>query len=187
MTVNSPSELFERPVSSTSVVLLVDKNDNEIGVADKIEAHINGGKLHRAFSIFVFDNENRLILQKRAASKYHFGGLWTNTCCGHALPGEDIAKTASIRLWQEMKLCVQLNEVGLFRYVATDSNSSLTEREIDHIFIGFTNDLPQPDPSEADSWQKVSLENLRILLKRSPETFTPWFPLAFKEIETILN
>ena len=178
-TASDSMAMYFRPVVEDPVVVLVDESDREIGTARKLAAHQSGGVLHRAFSVFLFDSGDHVLLQKRAVEKYHFGGLWTNACCGHAVPGEDLALTAAIRLWQEMRICVALKEVGVFTYSARDEGSGLTEREIDHVFVGVTADSPQPDPSEADAWQWTFDADVRCLLETRSEAFTPWFEPAF--------
>jgi isopentenyl-diphosphate delta-isomerase len=172
--------LFDRPVESDPSLVLVDAEDREVGVLRKRAAHINGGVRHRAFSVFVFHTDGRMLLQRRAASKYHFGGLWTNACCGHAVPGEDLSLTAAIRLWQEMHLCVELVEAGVFTYLATDSAAGLTEWEIDHVMVGVSGDAPQSHPEEADDWRWMELAELHEWLLLCPNEFTPWFEPALR-------
>lgn len=166
----------DRPVLVDPPVVLVDENDHETGVIGKLAAHQDGGMLHRAFSIFIFHVDGRVLLQHRSPSKYHFGGLWTNACCGHAAPGELLESSATLRLWQEMRISAQLTEVGTFQYTASDVVSGLTEREIDHVFIATTVDAPTPDPTEADDWKWITLDDLDHALTASPSDFTPWLP-----------
>lgn len=174
------TQLYGR--ENPQVVVVVDSSDNPIETIDRMQAHLDGGTLHRAFSIFVRDSTGRLLLQRRARTKYHFGGLWTNTCCGHAVPGEPLGVTVGIRLWQEMGICVALKEVGTFVYSATDPYSQLTEQEVDHVFQGVTDDSPCPDPDEVNEWRWVTDEQIDAELSTAPETFTPWFGLAQKEL-----
>lgn len=159
-------------------VVLVDENDREAGSATKLAAHEDGGRLHRAFSVFVFDAGGRMLLQRRAKDKYHFGGLWTNTCCGHPRPGELVEEAASRRLWEEMGISPTLTRVTSFVYEAFDPESGLTEREYDHVFRGYYEGDPDPDPAEVSGWDWVSTEELARDLARSPASYTPWFPLA---------
>lgn len=159
-------------------VVLVDEMDREAGAAAKLAAHENGGRLHRAFSVFVFDAAGRLLLQRRAADKYHFGGLWTNTCCGHPRPGEDVSSAASRRLWEEMGIAPGLTPVTSFVYEAFDPASGLTEREYDHVLRGRHEGTPDPDLVEVEGWTWISTEELAADLARNPESYTPWFPLA---------
>jgi isopentenyl-diphosphate delta-isomerase len=172
-------QIFER--KSPSMVVVVDSDDNEIGLLEKIDAHRKGGTLHRAFSIYLFDDANRLLLQRRAKTKYHFGGLWTNTCCGHAVPSELLSISAPIRLWQEMRICTDIKVVGRFTYSATCPNSYLAEREIDHVYLGTFNGSPSPEPDEVDDWRWESIDDIHHELRENPENFTPWFGLGLSE------
>ena len=117
-------------------IILVDAADNQVGVETKLGAHENGGKLHRAFSIFIFDAAGRMLLQRRAKKKYHFGGLWTNACCGHPKVGEKLPSAAHTRLQQEFGFDTQLEETFSFLYRAFDADSGLTEHEFDYVFCG---------------------------------------------------
>lgn len=162
----------------TEEVVLVDENDRETGFAGKLAAHEAGGRLHRAFSVFVFDSGGRLLLQRRAEGKYHFGGLWTNTCCGHPRPGETVEEAAARRLWEEMGIGPELKRITSFVYEAFDPESGLSEREYDHVFSGYYDGDPDPDPAEVSGWAWISPEELARELAGSPEHYTPWFPLA---------
>lgn len=172
--------LRETGIDSERVVL-VDENDRESGSAGKLAAHESGGMLHRAFSIFVFDSRGRMLLQRRAEGKYHFGGLWTNTCCGHPRPGETVETAASRRLWEEMGIGPELTPAGSFVYEAFDPESGLTEREYDHVFRGVYEERekgPDPDPGEVSEWCWIPPEDLARDLAENPTSYTPWFPLA---------
>ena len=173
-------ETSERVVAEE--VVLVDEEDREWGVASKLAAHEGSGRLHRAFSVFVFDSAGRLLLQRRAAGKYHFGGLWTNTCCGHPRPGEDVLQAASRRLWEEMGIAPELERATSFVYEAFDPASGLTEREYDHVLRGRYDGDPDPDPEEADGWAWVDPEELSADLSENPEGYTPWFSLAVERL-----
>jgi isopentenyl-diphosphate delta-isomerase len=162
-------------------VILVDENDNEIGTEEKMKAHQNGGKLHRAFSIFIFNSKGELMLQKRAKSKYHFGGLWTNTCCSHPRSGEPLEKTARDKLKQEMGFETSLEEMFTFIYKATSENG-LTEHELDHVLTGRFDDEPKPNPEEADDWKWVSLNELQNDVNENPDNYTPWFKIALNRV-----
>ena len=161
--------------------MLVDENDNEIGTEEKIKAHQDGGKLHRAFSIFVFNNKKEIMLQKRAASKYHFGGLWTNTCCSHPRTDEPIEETARKKLMQEMGFKTELRELFTFIYKATSENG-LTEHELDHVLVGKFDGEPEPNPEEADEWKWISLEELERDVRENPDNYTPWFKIALEKV-----
>jgi len=156
-------------------IILVDETDREIGKAEKLAAHRDGGRLHRAFSIVLFDPAGRMLLQRRAATKYHFGGLWTNACCGHPRPGEAIDEAASRRLREELGVEAALRKVFTFRYTATDVPSGLTERELDHVFVGTLTAEARPDPAEIDAVRWVAGEELARDLADRPERYTPWF------------
>ena len=164
-------------------VILVDANDNAIGKSEKHAAHLSG-QLHRAFSVFIFDDKGRLLLQKRANSKYHSAGLWTNTCCGHPRPGEDLKGAATRRLKEEMGLNCELEEVFLFSYYAELENKMI-ENEIDHVFFGISNEKPIPDALEASDWKYENCKELAGQIKEQPQNFTAWFALCFdKMMET---
>ncbi len=159
-------------------VVLVDREDKEIGIEEKIKAH-EEGKLHRAFSIFVFNLKNELLIQKIAKSKYHSGGLWANTCCGHPTPGEDILEVAHRRLQEEMGFDCDLKEIDTFIYKEKMPNG-LYEHELDHIFIGYHNGEVEHDPKEVDEHKWMSLESLKEELEIRVEKYTAWFEPAFE-------
>jgi isopentenyl-diphosphate delta-isomerase len=161
-------------------VVLVDERDTAIGTSEKLEAH-EMGLLHRAFSVFIFNRSNELLLQKRALTKYHSAGLWTNTCCGHPRPGEDVLGAAKRRLREEMGISAELREVFSFTYHEKLGNG-LTEHEYDHVFFGETEAKPQPDPLEASDWKFQDCEQLREDIKTKPEHFTIWFRLCFERV-----
>jgi isopentenyl-diphosphate delta-isomerase len=156
-------------------VILVDENDQPVGVEEKLRAHQCGGRLHRAFSIFVFNAAGELLLQRRAQGKYHFGGLWTNTCCGHPRPGETIEQAAVRRLQEEMGFKTPLHKAFTFIYKAHDEPSGLTEQEFDHVLIGSHAGEPSPDSAEVEDWRWLSLKKLRDEIGRNPQDYTPWF------------
>jgi isopentenyl-diphosphate delta-isomerase len=156
-------------------VILVDAHDRELGIMEKMEAH-RKGILHRAFSVLVFNSKGELLLQKRAESKYHSGGLWTNTCCSHPRPGESIAHAASRRLQEEMGITLDLKTVGSFTYqVKLDKN--LIEHELDHVFVGNFDDAPCINNSEVADWKFISIENLEHDLAVHPGQYTEWFKI----------
>ena len=165
-------------------VILVDKDDNEIGTMEKIEAHKNGGKLHRAFSIFIFNSEGKMLLQKRALSKYHFGGLWSNTCCSHPRKGETTEEAAHRRLVEECGFDAYLREVTSFVYQA-DSGGELSEHELDHVFVGRYDGEVRPNPEEIAEVKWMTIEELREDVKNNPQNYTPWFKIVLdKAIES---
>ncbi len=159
-------------------VILVDETDRAIGFEEKIQAHRNGGQLHRAFSVFIFDGRGRMLLQKRSTRKYHFGGLWTNACCGHPRRGEQVEDAAHRRMLEEIGFDTHLTEVHTFMYVAEDTNSDLTEREFDHVFVGQFDGFAKPQPDEIDELRWVRCEELQADLTANPDHYTPWFATA---------
>ena len=175
-----------RQAERAEEVMLVDEEDRELGPAGKLAAHEAGGSLHRAFSVFVFDAGGRLLLQRRAEGKYHFGGLWTNTCCGHPRPGETVEAAAGRRLFEEMGLSLGLTRVTSFVYEASDPESGLTEREYDHVLSGVyeAQDI-DPDPKEVSDWTWVSPQELARDLEENPLSYTPWFPLAAAQLYSL--
>lgn len=161
-------------------VVLVDDQDNETGLMEKMQAHIEG-KLHRAFSIFIFNSRNELMLQRRALSKYHGPGLWTNTCCSHPRSGETTELAAKRRLMEEMGFVCHLEEKFSFIYKA-DVGQGLTEHEFDHVFLGFYDDEPKINPHEVDSWKFMSIEDIKNDINKNPENYTIWFKIALNKV-----
>lgn len=165
-------------------VILVDEQDREIGAMEKLAAHENGGVRHRAFSVFIFDSQGLWLLQKRADGKYHFPGLWTNACCSHPRPGEATEAAAHRRLGEELGFDCPLTERFHFEYRATSEAEGLTEHEIDHVFTGvFDGDL-NLNPHEVGAVRWVTLTDLEHDVQTNPDTFTPWFKLAFPRVRT---
>lgn len=162
-------------------VILVDTHDNSIGTEDKLEAH-QSGRLHRAFSAFVFNDRGELLLQRRARSKYHSGGLWSNTCCSHPRPGEETGPAAARRLKEEMGFACPLEPAGAIVYRAEVGNG-LVEYEYDHLLIGRWTGRPSPDPAEVEEWRWVDMDELRDEVARSPRRFTYWFRVALRELD----
>jgi isopentenyl-diphosphate Delta-isomerase len=166
---------------SEEQVILVDHNDQEIGTMGKMQAH-REGVLHRAISVFIFNSEGKWLLQKRAPTKYHSGGLWTNACCSHPRAGEETSEAAKRRLLEEMGLQCDLKFLFSFRY-KEDVGSGLTEHELDHVFIGKTNATPKVNSSEASDWSFYTTDELGIHLKETPERFTKWFQLIYQRVK----
>lgn len=160
------------------MLIAVDQHDREIGRVEKMTAHRNG-ILHRAFSIFIFDAADRLLLQRRAPGKYHSGGLWTNTCCSHPRAGEHLLDAAHRRLQEEMGFDCPLEPVFSFVYRAA-LDGGLEEHEYDHVIAGRYEGVPKPDASEVDDWKWESVPAIRSQVSRYPATFTAWFPSAFE-------
>ena len=161
-------------------VILVDKNDNEVGTMEKQEAHVKG-LLHRAFSVFIFNDKNELLLQRRAVNKYHSGGLWTNTCCSHPRQNEKTEDAAKRRLLEEMGMRSTLKKQFDFVYKAKLDNN-LYEHELDHVFFGFTNDLPIINPEEVEDYTYKTLEDIGNEMKTNPDKYTEWFKICFREV-----
>ncbi len=161
-------------------IILVDKNDMEIGSMEKMEAHVKG-RLHRAFSIFIFNSKGEIMLHQRALHKYHSGGLWTNTCCSHPRSGEKLDTAVHRRLQEEMGFDCVLKEVKTFLYHA-ELDNNLIEHELDHIFIGYYEGEPSPNKEEVENWKWISAEELRKELIESPEKFTYWFKVSIEDV-----
>ncbi len=158
-------------------VILVNENDEQIGLMPKMEAH-EKGVLHRAFSVFIFNAANELMLQQRALTKYHSPGLWTNTCCSHQRDGETSIEAGTRRLYEEMGFSVPLKETTSFIYKAPFDNG-LTEHELDHILVGEYSDTPNINFDEVASWKWMSLNAVRDDIERNPNSYTAWFKIIF--------
>ena len=158
-------------------LVLVDAGDREVGRSEKLAAHQAPGALHRAFSVMLLDDENRLVLQRRASSKYHFAGLWANSCCGHPEPGAETESSAAQRTFEELGVRPDgLRPCGAFTYTARDETSGLVENEYDHVFLGrFTGEL-KPDPADVEDTRAVALDTLAAEMRETPEAFSPWLP-----------
>jgi isopentenyl-diphosphate delta-isomerase len=161
-------------------VILVNEHDQEVGRCEKMLAH-KEGLLHRAFSIFLFNAEGEMLLHRRALAKYHSGGLWTNACCSHPMPGIPIEYTLQEKLQQEMGLQCPIEFVFSFLYKAALDND-LTEHELDHVFVGEFNGLPNPNPEEVEDWRFFSISEISDLMISQPEMFTEWFKIAFPKV-----
>jgi isopentenyl-diphosphate delta-isomerase len=147
---------------------------------EKMEVH-RKALLHRAFSVFVFNKKNELMLQQRAAGKYHSPLLWTNTCCSHPRPGETTKAAAHRRLAEEMGFDCDLTEIFSFIY-KEPLDQGLTEHEFDHVFVGSFNGIPEINPGEVETWKWMSLENITTDMKTHPENYTVWFRIAFERV-----
>jgi len=166
-------------MSKKEEIILVDEKDNEVGVGKKLKVH-REGKLHRAFSIFIFKSKGDLLLQKRASGKYHSSGLWTNTCCSHPRPNELLAKAAHRRLREEMGIDCELKEIFSFVYKA--NLGDLTEYEFDHVFIGKFDGNPILNEEESEDWKRMKPEELKVDVKENPEKYTYWFKLILDRV-----
>lgn len=160
-------------------VVLVDEEDREVGTEEKLRAHVEG-RLHRAVSVFVRDGAGRVLLQRRAATKYHSPGRWTNTACSHPRPGEPPADAARRRLREEMG--IEAEPVPVLRFVyRADVGGGLVEHEYDHVFVARWEGEPRPDPAEADGWRWAPLAEVAADAVRDPEAYTPWFRILLAE------
>ena len=168
--------LFKKNTLAENVIL-IDQYDQMIGTMDKLQAHCSG-KLHRAFSIFIFNSSGELLLQQRAFEKYHSGGKWTNTCCSHPQLGEDTEAAAHRRLREEMGMQCTLSKVFCFTYRAVVDNG-LIENEIDHVFFGQTDDLPRPNDEEVAAVRYVTMTELETDIRTNPSHYTAWLKICF--------
>ena len=160
-------------------VILVNQNDEQIGLMNKLEAH-EKAVLHRAFSVFVLNKNNEIMLQQRAHQKYHSPLLWTNTCCSHQRDGETNLQAGTRRLFEEMGFVTELKELFHFIYKAPFDNG-LTEHELDHVMIGYFDNDPKINLEEVENWKWMSIEDIKIDMKINPETYTIWFKIIFDE------
>jgi isopentenyl-diphosphate delta-isomerase len=161
-------------------VILVDEQDQEVGIEEKLAAHIQG-KLHRAVSVFLFNSQKELLIQQRAFSKYHSGGLWSNTCCGHPRPEESAINAATRRLYEELGIKASLSKLFDFTYRA-DLDHGLIEHEFDHVFIGKFNGNIQLNPDEVNAYAWISPEKLFKAIEERPQEFTVWFKLVLPKV-----
>lgn len=161
-------------------VILVNEADEPIGTMEKMEAH-QKGLLHRAFSVFIFNDKGEMLLQQRALDKYHSGGLWTNACCSHPRPEEDTLKAAERRLLEEMGIQTELKFKNSFTYKSNFENG-LTEHEYDHIFVGLYNKEPEINHAEVNSYCWKSVESIKNSIKQMPGIYTTWFKIALEKV-----
>jgi len=160
-------------------VILVDEHNREVGLMEKMEAH-HKGLLHRAFSVFVFNENGELLLQRRAFGKYHSEGLWTNTCCSHPYPGESILEAGKRRLFEEMGFTCELSEVFAFIYKAELENG-LIEHELDHVLVGFSEETPHLNLEEVSAFKWMSVDEIKADMKENPLQYTAWFRILIEE------
>ena len=166
-------------------VILVNEHDEQIGLMPKMEAH-EKAVLHRAFSVFVFNTKNELMLQQRAAHKYHSPLLWTNTCCSHQRDGESNIEAGTRRLKQEMGFTTDLKETTSFIYKAPFDNG-LTEHELDHIMLGYYENEPIINKQEVEDWKWMPLEDVKHDINVHPEQYTAWFKIIFEKFYNYIN
>lgn len=162
-------------------VILVDEHDKAVGTMEKLEAH-RKGVLHRAFSVILFNDEGKLLLQKRSKNKYHSSGLWTNTCCSHPLPGETMDAATRRRLKQEMGIDLQPVFSHRFIYKAK-LDHDLIEHELDHVYVGTYNGSPEINDKEVEDWKYVDFQWLKEDMQKNPSSYTAWFKLIVNHPE----
>ena len=166
-------------------VILVDEDDKALGLMPKMEAH-EKGLLHRAFSVFIFNDANELMLQQRALNKYHSPGLWTNSCCSHQRDGESSIKAGIRRLQEEMGFRTSLKETTWFIY-KTPFDNGLTEHELDHILVGHYNGIPEINKAEVAAWKWMPLEAVKNDILENPNSYTSWFKIIFEKFHQHLQ
>lgn len=162
-------------------VILVNENDEQLGLMNKLEAH-EKARLHRAFSVFVFNKKGELLLQQRAHEKYHSPGLWTNTCCSHQRDGESSIEAGKRRLQEEMGFSCELEEIFWFIYKAEFDNG-LTEHELDHVMIGKFDDVPKINKDEVAAYAWRLPGEVKKDIEAHPDLYSEWFKIIFKEYE----
>lgn len=178
----APTSTSARDVDSLERVILVDEHDRPLGTANKLEAHRDEGALHRAFSIFVFDARGRMLMQQRAATKYHFPLLWTNACCSHPRPGESVEQAATRRAREELGVELQPRPAFSFVYEARDERTGLIEREFDHVVIARLDEEPAPNPDEIAALEWVDPQALLRDVDARPDRYTPWLRVAMPKL-----
>ena len=166
-------------------VILVDQNDNELGQMGKLEVH-QKGLLHRAFSIFIFNEKGQLLIHQRAEGKYHCPGLWTNTCCSHPRPGESVQEAAERRLQEEMGFSTRISPMFNFVYHA-NVGGGLVEHELDHVFIGRYEGEVRPNEIEVGAFKYVDIDDLVIDVKQNAKHYTPWFKVCLPQVIEVME
>lgn len=166
-------------------IILTDERDQYVGVMEKLLVH-KLGLLHRAFSVFIFNTKGEMLLQQRAKDKYHSGGLWSNACCSHPRFEEKVADAVNRRLWEEMGISCETSFAFSFIYKASFENG-LTEHEYDHVYVGSTDDIPQPNKSEVDDFKYVTLPHLLTDIEHNPANYSEWLKLSLPKIVSQVN
>lgn len=166
-------------------VILVDSDDKQIGVSEKMEAH-RKALLHRAVSVFIINSKGEWLLQRRALSKYHSNGLWTNTCCSHPYPNESSIDAANRRLVEEMGMKCQLKELFSFTYKEVLDNE-LTEYEFDHVFVGISDENPNINLDEVMEWKYINFIDLKNDIHHNPHNYTVWFKKIFERVNSLMQ
>jgi len=166
-------------------VILVNENDEPIGLMPKMKAH-EKALLHRAFSVFILNDKNELMLQQRAADKYHSPLLWANTCCSHQRENETNIEAGNRRLQEEMGFSAELKELFSFIYKAPFDNG-LTEHELDHVMLGYYDGEPTINPEEVEAWKWMDIDEVRKDIQQNPDIYTAWFKIIFNEFYHFLE
>jgi isopentenyl-diphosphate Delta-isomerase len=161
-------------------VILVNEQDEQVGSMEKMEAHYKGA-LHRAFSVFIFNNKGEMLLQQRAITKYHSGGLWTNACCSHPRPGESTNEGADRRLQEELGFSTSITKIFDFKYNAS-FNNGLIEHEFDHVYVGNFQGQVKPNPSEVQDYCYMTMKDILASTQSHPHKYTAWFCIAFPQV-----
>lgn len=165
-------------------VILVDEQDRELGLMEKMQAH-REGKLHRAFSVFIFNSKKQLLLQRRAYNKYHSAGLWTNTCCSHPRKGEITETAANRRLQEEMGMACELKYRFIYRYEAKLEND-IVEHELDYVYTGVTDRLPVINKEEVAEYRYAYMEEVENDISQNPQNYTEWFKLILSRVKNTI-
>ena len=177
-----PNPRYETVSSESENLILVDEHDQEIGSISKAEAHDGHGTLHRAFSIFLFNSKGEVLLQKRSAEKRLWGGYWSNTCCSHPRVGETLDVATQRRLQDELGITAELEHVYHFIYQA-DFDETGAEHELCHVYVGRTDEDPQPNAAEIEDWRWIAPDDLTAEMKANRKAFTPWFKLEWERLK----
>jgi isopentenyl-diphosphate delta-isomerase len=164
----------------SEILILVDPDDNEIGLLDKVAVH-QTGVLHRAFSVFIFNSRRELLLQQRSLAKYHSPGLWSNTCCSHPRKGEETVLACERRLQEEMGMNCELKFAFSFTYRAEFENG-LIEHEFDHVYLGYSDELPQLNSAEVMASRYISIQDLEKEILGHPENYTEWLKICLPRV-----
>jgi isopentenyl-diphosphate delta-isomerase len=171
---------LKKRVMDNNLIALVNENDEVTGYSNKMDVH-RSGQLHRAFSIFIFNDDYKILLQRRALSKYHSGGLWTNACCSHLVFGDNFDSAVHCKLNQEMGFDCNLEHIFTFNY-KTQLGNGLIENELDHVFLGHFNGSPNPNPAEVSEWKWADLIEVNTDLINNKDNYTYWFNIAFQKV-----
>lgn len=171
-------------LTGTKDVVLVDEHDNVLGTMEKLKAH-QQGRLHRAFSVIIFNDNNEMLIHQRASDKYHCGGMWTNACCSHPRLSEEPKDAALRRMQEEMGFTTSIEYIGNFIY-KTEFENGLIENELDHLFVGRYSGVPTPNPEEVEDFKYIGIDELKIDIENSPQKYTVWFKKIVKNYLTEL-